>query len=65
MVGGPTIAVPNSMSSTMYRVPEPVFSFGTETVLLHEGYGQNGRSATDFKVIVELRPNPDGIVGTE
>lgn len=65
MVGGPSISVPNSMASTMYEVPQPVFSFESEAVLLHGAYGWKGKSITDFKVVVELRPNPDGIVGTE
>ena len=64
-VGGLEISVPNSMGSTLYRISPPSFSIGSKTTLLHGAYGWKSDNITDFKVIVEFRPNPEGIVGTE
>ena len=64
-IGGPTITVSNSDGHTLFRIDPPRLSMNAEAVLVHGAYGSRGKTITDFKVIAELRPNAEGIVGTE
>ncbi len=64
-VSGPTISIPESAGLTEYGIVPPELSFGRETVLFHGAYGWNEGPRMEFKVLAELRRNPNGVIGTE
>jgi hypothetical protein len=43
----------------------PELEYGEEAVLVHGAYGSNQGAQMKFKVLAELRRNPDSIIGTE
>lgn len=63
-VSGPNIVLPNVSGHTLSNTRPPVLAPGRETVLLDGTYGLLGPMSTEFKVVAELRPNPDDVVGT-
>ena len=64
-VGGPSIVLPNTRGHSLYGIDPPRLSLGHEAVLVHGAYGWVQENRTDFKVVAELRPNPNKIIGTE
>ena len=64
-VSGPTIAIPEAGGTWAHRTEPPELAYGRETLLYHGVSGWNDGPRTEFKVLAELRRNPDGAIGTE
>lgn len=64
-VAGPTVPTPKGAGFTEYAVEPPELAYGDETLLLRGMYGWNDGPRTEFRVLAELRRNPEGVIGTE
>ena len=63
-VAGPTLDIPETGGSSLYGVEPPELQHGQETVLVYGSYGLNEGPQLKFKVLAELRANPDSVIGT-
>lgn len=64
-LGGPTLSAPTLSGFTEYSTEPPQLEYDRETVLYHGAFGRNQGPRKEFKVVAELRPNPNGRIGTE
>ncbi len=66
-VQGPRIQIPLSDGHSLKRVDSPLLQMGDPTILLHVSLriAAPEQRRMDFKVLVELRPNPNQVIGTE
>ena len=64
-VSGPRFLVPEHGGLTEYAIESPQLAYDQETVLYHGAYGWNAGPRTEFKILTELRENPDRVIGTE
>ena len=62
---GPTLPIPDRTTRSDYGTKASELAYGSETVLVHAAYGPDNGPRTEFKVLAELRSNPNGIIGTE
>lgn len=63
-VDGPTLDIPET-GGALYGVDASELAYDQEVVLVHGAYGSNDGPEMNFKVVAELRPNPDSVIGTE
>lgn len=66
-VWGPKIAIPGLGGQSLKRIDPPQLEIGRPALVLSGSFWSTGtnQQRMEFKVLVELRPNPTGIIGTE
>lgn len=66
-VWGPKISIPGLGGQSLKGINSSKLEIGRPAVVLSGSFYSAGidQQRMDFKVLVELRPNPDGIIGTE
>ena len=66
-VWGPRIAIPDLGGQSLGRIHPSKLEIGRPTPVLSGSFWNTdaNQQRMEFKVLVELRPNPDGIIGTE
>lgn len=63
-VAGPTIPIPTTSGLTIYGIEKRELRADEETLLVHGAYGWNEGPRTEFRVIGQLKENPNGFIGT-
>lgn len=64
-VWGPKIAIPDLGGQSLKRIHPSKLEIGRPVLVLHGSFSSRDGQRMEFKILAELRPNPDGIVGTE
>ena len=62
---GPKLEIPEPDGFSLYGIEAPHLQHDHEALLIHGSYGRNDGLQSHFKVLAELRPNQDRVVGTE